>query len=399
MAQQVKTRTALNDSARYDGSGGDAGGMEGDVVAEMMAALGPDVLNRMNVDLEDSVLFVGRILGERPAASKAQITQIDQHGVDMVVTDPEGAHQRRVDFAAPVTDLGNLNEALIGLVLRAREVSGEPGQTSGEREYAKLAGIRTFVTEVVAVRDLHPHCRMITFAGEDLKGYRSAGPDSFAYLLVPPPGRQELSIDQSFSWEGYWQIPEEDRPVGAYFTVRQARPEVGEVDVLFVLHDTPGQASDWAKRARPGDPAALWGPRTAFEPPPETDWYLLIVDDTGLPAVVTIVEELPPGTRATVLVEVDGADEHLDLPESATTEVTWLHRDGAEPGTTAHLLEAVKALDWPGGTPYVWGAGESRTMTRIRRYVRDEIGLARDAVCLQAYWRHAGSPEGEDDDG
>ena len=33
--------------------------------------------------------------------------------------------------------------------------------------------------------------------------------------------------------------------------------------------------------------------------------------------------------------------------------------------------------------------GESRAMTAVRKYVRQEIGLAREQVSLVAYWRHA----------
>ena len=44
------------------------------------------------------------------------------------------------------------------------------------------------------------------------------------------------------------------------------------------------------------------------------------------------------------------------------------------------------------GDPYVWGAGESRAMTAIRRHVRDTRGLGREAVSLVAYWRHPSSP-------
>ena len=51
-----------------------------------------------------------------------------------------------------------------------------------------------------------------------------------------------------------------------------------------------------------------------------------------------------------------------------------------------------RSMPWPGGTPYVWGGGESRAMTAVRKYVRGEIGLPREAVSLVAYWRHASSP-------
>jgi NADPH-dependent ferric siderophore reductase len=93
---------------------------------------------------------------------------------------------------------------------------------------------------VVAVTDIHPHLRQVTFGGGDLATFAPAGPDTFLYLLLPPPGRTELTIDQSFTWEAYGEMPDADRPVGAYYTVRRWRPERHEVDVLCVLHGDAG---------------------------------------------------------------------------------------------------------------------------------------------------------------
>jgi NADPH-dependent ferric siderophore reductase len=278
-------------------------------------------------------------------------------------------------------------------VTLARERSGEEGTTSAERVMRESASIRTFLTHVVSVTDVHPHLRQITFGGGDLATFAPAGPDTFLYLLVPPPGRTELTIDQSFTWEAYGDMPEADRPVGAYYTVRRWRPERHELDVLCVLHGDAGPASAWAGRARPGDPVALWGPRTAYAPPPGTDSFLLVADETGLPAVAAILESLPPRTPAQVVAEVDNIDERQDLPGSPSVGVTWVYRGGAPAGTTTALADAVRALAWPGGTPYVWGGGESRAMTAVRRYVRGEVGLPREQVSLVAYWRHRDAPD------
>jgi len=367
---------------------------EEDVVAAVMTAMGPDVLNRMNVDFEDAILMVGRVLGERPDATAARITWIDSRGVDVLVSDPVGEHPGRIDFTTPITEPHQLTDELLGLVARAREVSGEEGLTSAEVAAAEVASARTFLTQVTAVEDIHPHLRQITFGGGDLRdlNFAPVGPDTFLFLLVPPPGRTELGIDQSFTWEQHERMPEAERPVGAYYTVRRWRPEPAELDVLFVLHEDPGPASAWAAQAQPGNPVALWGPRTAFDPPAGTDRYLLVADETGLPAVAVILEQLPAGVTARVFAEVGSPEEHHDLPDSPAIEVTWLYRNGAAPGTTTLLPDAVKAMPWPAGdgtTPYVWGGGESHTMTAVRRYVRDTIGLAREAVDLVAYWRKA----------
>jgi NADPH-dependent ferric siderophore reductase len=369
-----------------------------DRLAAQLAATAPDVLDRLNVEFEDSVLFVGRVLGECPGATRARVTSVDTRAATMVVTDADGDHLRRIPFGSEVTDPDHLTAELFAFVVSARERSGEDGVTSAERVMQEMSSIRTFLTHVVAVEDVHPHLRRITFGGGDLATFTPAGPDTFLYLLVPPPGRTELTIDQSFTWAAHAEMPEDERPVGAYYTLRRWRPEARELDILCVLHTDAGPASAWAERARPGDPVALWGPRTAYAPPPGTDWYLLVADETGLPAVAAILESLPDGTTARVFAEVASEDERQQLPESPSFEVTWLHRDGAPPGTTTLLADAVRAMPWPGGTPYVWGGGESRTMTQVRRYVRRDVGLDRAAVSLVAYWRHAAHAGDPDDE-
>src|SRR5690606_24134752 len=137
-------------------------------------------------------------------------------------------------------------------------------------------------------------------------------------VLLPPPGRAELGIDQSFTWEAHARMPVEDQPVGAYYTLRRWRPEVAELDVRAVVHpagEPVGPASAWVARAQPGDRVALWGPRTAYDPPAGTDHLVLVADDTGLPAVAGILAAMPEGTTATVLAEVGSEAEHQELPE------------------------------------------------------------------------------------
>ena len=44
-------------------------------------------------------------------------------------------------------------------------------------------------------------------------------------------------------------MPDEEKPLGAYYTLRAWRPEVLELDMLFVLHGDSGPSSAWAARA------------------------------------------------------------------------------------------------------------------------------------------------------
>lgn len=251
-----------------------------------------------------------------------------------------------------------------------------------------LSSFTTFLTQVVAVSDVHTHLRRITFAGGDLVDFAPVGPDTFAYLLLPPPGKTELTIDASFTWDACFKMPDATRPVGGYYTVRAWRPETCELDILAVLHDHAGPASSWAARAQPGDPVALWGPRTSWKPPEGTDRYLLVADETGLPAAAVIIETLPAGTPLRLVAQVTDASTHQDLGDTGDVEVTWLHHHGAPTSErVAQLREAVTGKVWDEGSTYVWGGGESRALTKVRRYVRDEVGLPAEAVELVAYWR------------
>lgn len=247
--------------------------------------------------------------------------------------------------------------------------------------------IPTHVVEVVAAEARGPHFQRVTFGGAD--GFRPVGPDQFVYVLLPPPGRRTLTIDETFRWTDYETMPVAERPVGAYYTVRAHRPEVAEIDCDFFLHEPAGVASAWSVATEPGAPAALWGPRTAWRPPADTDWWLLVADETGLPATAAILESLGSGATGRVLIEAAaGVDEDLSAPAGVT--VTWTRRPaGSGPGTTSLLADAVGAMTMPvGARVYAWGGAEVRAMTAIRKYLRRTAGLGREQVSMTPYWRH-----------
>jgi NADPH-dependent ferric siderophore reductase len=151
--------------------------------------------------------------------------------------------------------------AAFGLVFRARAESGEAGSTSAEDSWAVISSQRTFFTSVQAVEDIHPHLRRITLGGDDLEKFEPLGPDTFFYVVLPPPGRNQLTFEGAFSWEAAQKMAPDVRPVGAFYTVRAWRPDGHQIDILCVLHGDAGPASARAARAKPGDPVALWGPR------------------------------------------------------------------------------------------------------------------------------------------
>jgi NADPH-dependent ferric siderophore reductase len=166
------------------------------------------------------------------------------------------------------------------------------------------------------------------------------------------------------------------------YTVRRIDAGRAEVDVDFVLHGDHGRASAWAARATAGREIGFAGPRTHWRDEPEADWTLLVADETGVPALLAILESLPPAHPVLALAEVAGPDERLP----SAREVQWLLRGGPA-GTTDLLPRTVAALELPPGRGRAWGAGESRAMRRVRDHLREERGLESETVRILGYWR------------
>lgn len=182
------------------------------------------------------------------------------------------------------------------------------------------------------------------------------------------------------------------------YTVRAHRPADAEVDVDFALHADPGQATRWAAEAQPGDPCGFAGPRVHWESDGAADWTLLAADETGLPALLAILETLPAGHQAIALAEIADSGEVQAVDTPADAEVHWLARDGRPGGTTTVLIDALRELDLPPGPGRAWGGGESLAMRDVRRHLRGEREMAADAVKVLGYWRQRATPEDADDD-
>jgi NADPH-dependent ferric siderophore reductase len=135
------------------------------------------------------------------------------------------------------------------------------------------------------------------------------------------------------------------------YTVRAVRGG-GDTRLVvdFVLHMEPGltgPASTWASRARVGDRLVILAPRRGeffggieFEPGGARR-LLLAGDETAVPAVCSILEDLPDDAEGAVFLEVPETLDVLGAAGPPGVSVTWLPRNGAALG--ARLQAAVLA--------------------------------------------------------
>jgi NADPH-dependent ferric siderophore reductase len=265
-------------------------------------------------------------------------------------------------------------------------MTGQPAATTRPRRGP--VPLKNYLARVIRSERITPQMYRVTIGGGDLGKFVSAAADQFITLILPQPGQERPLIDpETFNWEYYRTMSEETRPIVRNYTARYHRPEVAEIDVDFVIHGDGGPASNWALAAKPGDHLAIWGPRMAYAPPEGTEWQLLCADETGLPAVAAIFEDLAPRERAIAFVEIADAGEEQRLVSKGDVTIHWLHRNGVAAGESDLLFEAVRRATFPEGTVYAWGGGERRLMAAVRKHLQDERGVPTSAISFINYWR------------
>lgn len=245
-----------------------------------------------------------------------------------------------------------------------------------------VAAPQTYLTRVVRTCMITPRVRRITLGGAGLGRFPTVGADEFVSLLLPPAGRSDLTVGPGFEWADVRAMPRSERPRGAYYSVRHHRPADHELDLDIVIHDG-GAASTWAADAGPGDPAALWGPRVLFRPPDDTAWLLLLADDTGVPAMLSILEHLVSPVPVVAIAEVATAGEVRAVELPPTVDLRWLCRDDLGP-TTCQVVRTLRRPDGPG---YAWGGGEHTWTRELDRLLALQHDMGDEQRSLTSYWR------------
>lgn len=231
--------------------------------------------------------------------------------------------------------------------------------------------------------------------GDERPAFSSVGFDDDIRLLFPYPGERTPVLPEIV--DGRVTFAPGRRPIARAYTIRGFREDPAEIDLDFVIHGT-GLAAEWAAAATPGDRIHIVGPhRTGGLP--SGDWLLIVGDDTALPAIGRLLEELPAEAVGTAIIEI-AADSHrqpLTAPDGIRIE--WVLRD-PQPGSADDfpLLRAVRALPWREGAPFAWIAGEQSQVRTLRRFLVGERGVPKSAIDFSGYWRRGGELEPEPDE-
>ncbi|WP_184400688.1 siderophore-interacting protein [Rhizobium sp. BK650] len=215
---------------------------------------------------------------------------------------------------------------------------------------------------VESISDITPGMRRIVLRGEDLADFISLPPDDHIKIIVS-------GIDGA----------EERRD----YTPSRYDNAARRLTIDFALHEA-GPATLWAIAAQPGAPLEIGGPRGSAVVSGVKRW-LLIGDETALPAIGRRIEESGADTDITTIAAVADKNEEQFFETIAALRTHWVHRPLPEATNAEPLIAALTGIDIVPQT-FVWIAAEASVVRAIRAYLVEDRGYPLSWIKASGYW-------------
>lgn len=216
----------------------------------------------------------------------------------------------------------------------------------------------------LTVRDhayLTPNMIRIMLTGPDLQDFVSLSPDDHVKLFIP--GAEKIMRD---------------------YTPRRYSSDRQELVLDFAIHEA-GPATEWAINARAGDTIEIGGPRGSKIISGDIPHWVLIGDETALPAIGRRLEEASVTDRFTVVVSVPGPDDRQEISTQAAADITWLAPCADSASRDEQLLEHVRQMTLPEQS-FIWIAAEALLVRKIRAHLLDERQHPKTWLKASGYW-------------
>ncbi|GAA2898820.1 siderophore-interacting protein [Microbacterium esteraromaticum] len=216
---------------------------------------------------------------------------------------------------------------------------------------------------------LAPNYVRVRLAGAELAGFASLGADDHMRLFFaagPTSSVDELRASPSreytpLAWGENW------------------------LDVEFAVHGDEGVGAPWAASAPLGSFVGVGGPRGSAVLTGEPGSWLLVGDETAIPAIRRFAAMIPSGTPARIVIEV--ASESDQVAVDAPVAVEWLHRGDAPAGSALiAFIEELGEADAVSEDPFVFIAAE-QSIVRPGRALLTRWGVDVANAVVKGYWK------------
>ena len=176
----------------------------------------------------------------------------------------------------------------------------------------------------------------------------------------------------------HWPV---DSGVRREYTISKVEGEMLAID--FFIH-AGGVAAKWAVESQPGDELWASGPKSDTNVPADVAFWVMLGDESALPAIERNLCELEPSTRGVVAIEIGSEADQRELNHPIGIKIHWLKRQ-TQPNDL--LADFLRGMELPASAIYVWAAGERSAMKPIRVWAREK-GFDRTNCNISGYWRY-----------
>ncbi|MGS0648541.1 siderophore-interacting protein [Komagataeibacter melomenusus] len=216
---------------------------------------------------------------------------------------------------------------------------------------------------VVTVARLSPHMIRVTLAGPELAGFTTPAPDDHIKIFLPGQAGELTRRD---------------------YTPRHHDAAAGTLVLDFVNHEG-GPAAAWARAAKPGDVLEIGGPRGSRLIWGKIDHWLLIGDETALPAIGRRVESLPAEALVTTIIAVPGPEDEQVFTSCAAHAAHWVHRPLAAADQAHGLLAVLRQIPLVRRS-FVWVGAEAGVARAVRQCLIAEKKVPAAWIRAAGYW-------------
>ncbi|PHR61854.1 MAG: NADPH-dependent ferric siderophore reductase [Robiginitomaculum sp.] len=227
--------------------------------------------------------------------------------------------------------------------------------------------VRKRTLDVISVKDITPNMRRIVLHSPELHDFVSSSPDDHVKLFFPSGAEKPLMKD---------------------YTPRSFDTEANTLTIDFAMHelDDIGPATLWALNAKRGTQLTIGGPRGSAVISDAFDWYLLIGDETALPAIGRRIEESRAKCDVISLVVVDSELEKQTFVSKANWTGHWVFRDIDGQDDAENLSKLIASIIPSSGNGFVWIAAEAIVAKSLRAYMVDTQNFSINSVKASGYW-------------
>jgi NADPH-dependent ferric siderophore reductase len=234
---------------------------------------------------------------------------------------------------------------------------------------------------VVSREELSPRMLRLVLGGEALHGLPPADPAASVRLVVPWAG----DLFEVPTWTGNeFLLSDGRRPALRTFTPVAFDADANHLTLDIVRH-RGGAISEWAESVTIGAAAAISGPGRGEAIDPDAHRYILLGDETAIPAIRQMIDAIPATVQIDVHIETVVREARLELPPHPGLSVTWHDADPAAP-PCSQIRAAIARLDFDASTR-VWAAGEAAAVQAIRKYLFTERAVPRHHASIRGYWK------------